>query len=130
MRLFGRPLIWLWTLAALGGLAWGLIAVVFASVGPSQYVPRVFYSYHVEHFAAFYVIFVLAAAGLPSVKLHHIAFAALLMALILATVRLTIPRHQFSDFEDLCADVAGIAAGLAPMLVARLRQSARSRRAR
>ena len=128
MRFFGRPLIWLWTLAALGGLAWGLIAVIFASIGPSQFIPRIFYSYHIEHFAAFYVIFLLAAAGLPNVRLHHIIFAALLMALILATVRLAIPRHRFSDFEDLCADIAGIAAGVAPMLVARLRRSAASRR--
>ena len=127
MRLFGRPLVWLWTVAALGGLAWGLIAVIFASVGPSQYIPRVFYSYHIEHFAAFYVIFLLAAAGLPSVKLYHITLAALLMALVLATVRLTIARHQVSDFEDLCADLAGIAAGVAPMLVARLRRSAGAR---
>jgi hypothetical protein len=128
MRLLGRPLIWLWTVAALGGLAWGLIAVTFASVGPSQYVPRVFYSYHIEHFAAFYVIILLAAAGLPSVRLYQITAAALLTALILATVRLAIPRHQVSDFEDLCADVAGVAAGVAPMLVARLRRSARARR--
>ena len=123
-----RSLIWLWTVAALGGLGWGVVAIVFASVGPSQYIPRIFYSYHVEHFAAFYVIFILAAAGLPSIRLYHITFAMLLMAVILATVRLVIPRHQLSDFEDLCADVAGILAGVAPMLVERARRSAGLRR--
>ncbi len=110
-------LIWLWTVAALGGFVWGVIAVVFASVGPSQYIPRVFYSHHIEHFAAFYVIFALAAAGLPTVRLYHIVCALLLMALILATVRLAIPRHRLFDVEDLGADVAGIAAGLAPIIV-------------
>ncbi len=112
-----RSLLWLWSVAALGGLAWGLIAVVFASIGPSQYVPRVFYSYHVEHFAAFYIIVILAAAGLPNIKLHDITFSAMMMAVILATVRLAIPRHRLFDLEDLGADVAGILAGVVPMFI-------------
>ena len=104
-----------------------MIAVVFASVGPPQYIPRVFYSHHIEHFAAFYVIFVLAAGGLPTVRLYHIVCALLLMALILATVRLAIPRRRLFDVEDLRAAIAGIAAGVAPIVVAGLRRAAASK---
>ena len=63
---------------ALGGLSWGIIAVVLASVGPSEFVPHVFHSYHVEHFAAFYLIALLAAAGFPSAQLYQDRQRALL----------------------------------------------------
>jgi hypothetical protein len=122
------PLVWLCTTAALAGLAWGLIAVVVASVAPPQFVPRVFFSYHVEHFAAFYLIAVLAAAGLPTIRLYQISFALILMAVILATVRLVIPRHQLADAEDLAADLAGVGAAIAPIVIGRLRHIASVRR--
>jgi hypothetical protein len=122
------PLLWLWTTAALAGLSWGLVAVVFASVAPPQYVPRVFFSYHIEHFAAFYLISILAAAGLPTLRLSQITFAIILMALVLATVRLVIPRHRVADGEDLAADLAGISAAIAPIVVGRLRHIAALRR--
>jgi hypothetical protein len=118
------PLLWLWTTAALAGLAWGLVAVVFASVAPPRFVPRVFYSYHVEHFAAFYLIAILAAAGLPALRLYQLTFALVLMAVILATVRLVIPLHRLADAEDLAADLAGIGAAVAPIVVGRLRHIA------
>jgi hypothetical protein len=117
-----RPNAWLWTIAALAGLAWGLIAVVFAAVGPSEYVPRFFFSYHIEHFAAFYVLTILAAAGLPRVRLHQVGLMLVVMAVVLAAVRLVIPRHRVSNAEDLVADIAGIAAAVAPILVGRFRQ--------
>lgn len=117
-----QPNAWLWTLAALAGLAWGLIAVVFASVGPSQYVPRLFYSYHIEHFAAFYVLTILASSGLPRAHLRQVVPPLVLMALLLATVRLLIPRHRIANAEDLAADLTGIAAAVAPILVGRFRQ--------
>jgi len=119
-----RVNVWLWTVASLGGLAWGLIAVVFAAVGPSSLVPHVFSSYHIEHFAAFYVLAILAAAGLPRTHLVQIALALILVAVILATIRLAIPRHVLNDAEDLLADVAGVIAATAPVMVGRLRQLA------
>src|SRR5580658_10528988 len=85
------PLLWLWTTGALAGLVWGVGAVVVASIAPPQYIPRVFFSYHIEHFAIFYLIAILAAAGLPTIRLHQVACVLVLMAFVLATVRLTIP---------------------------------------
>ncbi len=117
-----RPNAWIWTIAALAGLAWGLIALVFASLGPAGYVPQFFHNYHAEHLAAFYVITILAAVGLPRARLHQIGFPLILMAVILAIVRLFIPRHQLADAEDLAADVAGIVAAIGPIIVGRYRQ--------
>jgi hypothetical protein len=101
--------------------------VVFASVGPPQYVPHIFFSYHIEHFVAFYLVAVLAAAGLPTIRLQQIACALVLTSLILATVRFMIPRHRLTDAEDLAADLSGIAAAVAPVFVGRFRQVAAQR---
>jgi VanZ family protein len=116
------PNAWLWTIAALAGLTWGVIAFVFAAIGPSEYVPRVFFSYHIEHFVAFYLITLLAAAGLPRASPYQLGLALALMAVIVAAIRLFIPRHRLSDAEDLAADIAGIGAVIAPILVGRVRQ--------
>jgi|HubBroStandDraft_5_1064220.scaffolds.fasta_scaffold662872_2 hypothetical protein len=121
------PLIWLWTTAALAGLAWGLLAVVFAAIAPATWVPRLFWSYHIEHFAAFYLIAVLAAAGLPMLRLRQVGFALVLMALLLAAVRLAIPHHRLADAEDLAADIAGIGAAIVPIVIGRLREAAAQR---
>ena len=40
-----RPVIRLWGLVALAGLAWALIALAFASLAPPVYVPRIFHNY-------------------------------------------------------------------------------------
>jgi len=113
---------WVWTIGALAGLAWGLIAVVFASVGPSQLVPRFFYSYHVEHCAAFYVLTILAVVGLPRVGLFHIGMSLIVMALVLASVRMVIPNHRLSDAEDLAADIVGVLGAMAPIVAGRFRR--------
>lgn len=117
-----RPNTWLWTIAGAGGLAWGLMAVVFAAVGPSELVPHILSSYHIEHFAAFYCLTTLAAVGLPRLGLVQIALSLALVAIALAVVRLTIPRHVLNDAEDLVADLGGIAAAVLPILVGRFRQ--------
>jgi hypothetical protein len=117
-----RPNAWLWTIAALAGLSWGLIAVVFAALGPADLVPRLFHNYHAEHFAAFYVLAILACAAFARAKLLQIGSALAVMAMLLALIRLAIPRHQLADAEDLAADIAGIIAAMAPILVGRYRQ--------
>ena len=117
-----RPNAWLWTLAASGGLVWGAIAVIFAAVGPSEFVPRIFFSYHIEHFVAFYVLTILAAAGFARTQLYRLGAALALMALVLALVRSLIPHHRINNAEDLAADLTGILAAVLPILVGRFRQ--------
>ena len=118
------PNTWLWRIAAITGLAWAVIAVVVAAIGPSEYVPRVFSSYHVEHFIAFYMIALLAATGLARARLDRIALMLSLLAILLALVRLTLPGHRVSALEDMAADLGGVAAAIVPILVGRFRELA------
>jgi hypothetical protein len=118
------PNTWLWTIAAVAGLVWALIALLFASLGPHEYVPRVFSNYHVEHFVAFYVVTVLAAAGLPRAPLFQIGTGLGLMAVAIGIVRAFIPNHWVENLEDLISDLSGIVCAVAPILVGRFRQIA------
>jgi hypothetical protein len=79
------------------------IRFVFAAIGPicaADVIP-----YHIEHFVAFYR---LAAAGFPTVGVYHLGFALASMAVIVALVRLFMPRHRLADAEDLVAEIVGI----------------------
>jgi hypothetical protein len=116
------PNTWLWTIAAAASLVWALIALLFASLGPHEYVPRVFSNYHVEHFAAFYVVTVLASAGLPRTRLFHIGTSLALMAVAIGIVRAFIPNHWVENVEDLVSDLSGVVCAIAPILVGRFRQ--------
>jgi|SRR5580698_5997526 hypothetical protein len=119
-----RPLLntWLWTVGAVSGLVWGLLVLVGASLGPSQYVPRLLSSYHLEHFLAFYAIGLLAAAALPRLRLIYLGLALLGIAAALELVRTYIPPHQLAAAPDFVADVGGVFAALLPLLVGRFRK--------
>jgi hypothetical protein len=118
------PNTWIWAIAAVAALAWSLIGVVFAAIGPSAYVPHVFHNPHAEHFAAFYALAFLAAVGLPRVRLATIIAGLAALAALLAAARLSIPAHRMSAAEDLLADVAGALAAIAPILAGRFRELA------
>jgi len=118
------PNTWFWTSASISALAWSLIAILYASLGPARFVPRIFFSYRLEHFAAFYLLTVFAAAGLPRMKLTHLGLGLVSLAVVLEMVRTLMPVHQLSSARDLLADVAGVTAALLPILVGRLRRMA------
>ena len=119
----GRPLLstWLWTVGTLSALVWGLAVLVCASLGPAQLVPRLFASYHVEHFLAFYALGVLAAAALPRLRIYYLALGLLTIAAVLELLRTEIPPHQLAAPQDLVADIGGLFAALLPLLVGRFR---------
>lgn len=116
------PVLKLWTLAALAGLAWALIALAFASLAPPAYVPRIFSNYHIEHFAAFYVVTLLTAAALPTVRLDRIAGVLGALAAAFALFRILALVNKVFYVEDLACDIGGIMAALAPILVGRFRR--------
>jgi hypothetical protein len=122
-----QPNAWLWTVGAIAGLAWGLIAVVIAAVGPPGLIPTFFHNYHAEHFVAFYVLTILACAGFPRASLRQLCLSVTLMAVVLALVRIAIPRHRLANAEDFIADLGGIIAAVVPILVGRFRQIIASR---
>ncbi len=118
------PTTWLWTVGAASALVWGLIALVVASVGPVQYVPHIFFSYRLEHFLAFYAITILAAVGLPGTRLTFIGASMVVLAATLELIRTAIPPHQSSALRDYSADVGGVVAAVAPIIVGRFRNLA------
>jgi len=110
-----------WMIAALAVGAWGFIAVAFASLAPVSLVPHVFYSYHVEHFAAYYLLAVVVAAGLPRQTLTTLSLGLIAFAVVLEAIRMLTPAHQLTSAEDLICDIAGVMAGYAPILIGRFR---------
>lgn len=115
------PAIRLWAVAALAGLSWALIALAFASLAPPTFVPHLFWDPHIEHFASFYVVALLGAAALPTVKIDRIAMTLALLAAAFALFRaLSIVNRMFSA-EDFVCDLAGIVAAHAPIFVGRFR---------
>jgi hypothetical protein len=112
----------LWTIFALAGLAWGLIALAYASLAPASYIPRIFHNYHVEHFAAFYVVALLGAAALPSVSLLRVGLILSLLAAAFAAFRILELIDKVFYVEDLACDIGGVLAALVPMIVGRFRQ--------
>src|SRR5580704_3170889 len=113
-----------WTIVALAGLIWAVIALAFAALGPGKYVPHVFFSYHIEHFVAFYIVALLSAAGLPRTRLYRIGLCWALMAVVLGLVRSLTPAHRYSAAEDTVADIAGAFAALGPIWIGRFRELA------
>lgn len=116
------PLFKLRTLLALAGLAWALIGLAYASLAPSSWVPRLFHNYHIEHFAAFYIVALLAAAALPRVPLMRVGLILSGLALAFALFRILALVNKLFYAEDLACDVAGILGALVPILVGRTRQ--------
>lgn len=110
-------------IAALAALVWASGGVIFAALTPRPMVHHVFASTHIEHFAAFYVVSLLAVAGLPLVRGYRILAAVVTFAVVLEAIRLFIPLHRTETLEDLFCDVSGCAAVLAPMLVSALRRA-------
>jgi hypothetical protein len=116
------PVIRLWTLGALAGLAWALIALAYASLAPPTYVPRIFHNYHVEHFAAFYVVALLGAAALPRVKPIRIGLVLAVLATAFGLFRVLALVNKVFYVEDLACDIGGIVAAIVPIYVGRFRQ--------
>ena len=110
-----------WMIAALAVGAWGLLAVAFASLAPVGLVPHIFYSYHVEHFAAFYLLAIFAAAGLPRQTLTTLSLGLIAFAIVLEIIRMLTPTHRLTSAEDLICDIAGVMAAYAPILIGRFR---------
>jgi len=110
-------------IAALAASAWGLIAVAFASLAPPNLIPHVFYSYHVEHFVAFYLVAAAASAGLPRQRLTTLSFCMIAFAVVLEVIRMLTPIHRLTSAEDLVCDIGGVLAAFAPILIGRFRDS-------
>jgi len=103
-------------------------ALCFASLAPADWLPRLFYSYHLEHFAAFYLVTLAMIFARYRARIRRLVGDVVVLASVLEGLRLFIPSHQFSVFEDWVADLGGVLAALAPVAAADFRRSFESRR--
>jgi hypothetical protein len=100
----------------------------FASLAPSGWMPRVLYSYHLEHFAAFYLVALSMAAARYRANVYRVMTDIAVLATLLEGVRLFIPSHQLYVVEDWVADLGGALAALSPIVIGDFRKSFRPER--
>jgi hypothetical protein len=100
----------------------------FASLAPSGWMPRVLYSYHLEHFAAFYLVALSMAAARYRANVYRVMTDIAILATVLEGVRLFIPSHQLYVVEDWVADLGGALAALSPIVIGDFRKSFRPER--
>jgi len=101
-------------------------AICFASLAPAGWMPRVLYSYHLEHFAAFYLVALSMAAARYRASVYRVLTDIAVLATVLEGLRLFIPSHQLFVAEDWVADLGGALAALSPMVIGDFRRSFRT----
>ena len=102
-----------------------IAAVSFASLAPGDWVPHLLYSYHLEHFAAFYLMTLSMAAARHHTSPNRLLLDVAALASILEIMRLLAPPHDVSAAQDWVADIGGALAALSPMFIADFRRSFR-----
>jgi hypothetical protein len=113
-------------LARLGFLG-ALVAIVVAVFMPRSLVPQLLHSHYLEHFAAFYCAFLLGLAAMPRSRLRRVALAYALFAAALEATHLFAGADFRALVDKWVADMGGIAAAGAPVVVERFRRRFRKK---
>jgi hypothetical protein len=108
--------------AARLALVGAALAIIVAKFLPPELVPDFVRSPNLQHFAAFYVLALCAFAAMPRMRLRTVAavvggFATFLEALHLAAGAPLAPL-----IDNWVADLGGLAAAVAPIVVERFRR--------
>jgi hypothetical protein len=108
-------------LARLGFLG-SILAVVVAVFLPPQLVPKFARSHYLEHFAAFYVAALFAFAAMPRTQLRRIASGFVIFGVGLEGTHLFAGAALSPLIDNWVADMGGLAAAVAPVVVERFRR--------
>jgi hypothetical protein len=108
-------------LARLAFLGAGL-AIVIAVFLPPSMVPQFVRSHYLEHFAAFYVAALAGIAAMPRTQLRRIAAAYVIFATVLEASHLISGAQIGPLINNWVADLGGLAAAAAPIVVERFRR--------
>ena len=100
-----------------------IAATTFASLAPVAWLPHLLYSYHLEHFAAFYLMAFSMAAARYRTSPYRVLLDVVVLASVLEGVRAFTPAHELTAAEDWVCDIGGALAALAPILVGEFRKS-------
>ncbi len=95
--------------------------LLYASFAPKTRIPHIIYSYHLEHFALFYLFALSAGAAFVRRDVFHIGFLIWLGAILIEAIRWLRPEHKDFAIADWFADAAGVLAAMAPIGVGRFR---------
>lgn len=108
-------------LARLGFLG-AILAIVIAVYLPPELVPDFVRSPNLQHFAAFYVAFLAGIAAMPRARLRNVAVGYVLFATVLESSHLLAHAPLVALVDNWVADVGGIVAAMAPVVVERFRR--------
>lgn len=111
-------------LAVLARLAFlgALVAIVIAVFLPPWMVPDFVKSHYLQHFAAFYVAALFGLAAMPRTQLRRIATGYFIFATLLEASHLPAGAPIGPLIDNWVADLGGLAAAFAPVVVERFRR--------
>lgn len=111
-------------LAVLARLSAGaaVLAIIVAVYLPPQAVPDFVQSHYLQHFAAFYVAVLWGMAAFPRMRLRTVGVAYGLFATVLEGSHLPAGAPLGPLIDNWVADLGGLAAAFAPVVVERFRR--------
>jgi hypothetical protein len=98
------------------------LAIVVAVFLPPSLTPKFAHSHYLEHFAAFYVALLCGLAALPRGKLRRLALGYGVFATLLEASHLLAGAPFLPLMRNWVADLGGLAAAAAPVVVERFRR--------
>lgn len=99
-----------------------VLAIVVAVFLPRSMVPRLLRSHYLEHFAAFYVALLAALAAMPRARIRRVATGFVVFAVALEATHLFAGAAFGPLVDNWVADLGGLSAAAAPILVERFRR--------
>ncbi len=99
-----------------------VLAIPVAVFLPRHLVPRLLYSHYLEHFAAFYVALLAALGAMPRTPLRRLGAAFVLFATALESTHLFAGAKFRPLLDNWVADLGGLAAAGAPVVIERFRR--------
>jgi hypothetical protein len=98
------------------------VAIAVAVFLPRELVPQFVRSPYLQHFAAFYVLTLSALSAMPRARLRTAALMVGLFATVLEAAHLFSGAGLMPLIDNWVADLGGLAAAAAPIVVERFRR--------
>jgi hypothetical protein len=111
-------------LAVLARLAFlgATLAIVITVFLPRWLIPQFVRSHYLEHFAAFYVAALFGLAAMPRTQLRRIGAGYVAFAALLESTHLLAGAPLWPLVDNWVADVGGVTAAFAPVVIERFRR--------
>jgi hypothetical protein len=111
-----------WAVLSRLGVVAIVCAILFASLAPRSFVPRLLYSTHLEHFAVFYMAGVALAAAFPRSRLRRLMLPLAVLAVAVEALRVPLGKSLTDSYLNLLCDVGGGFGSFVPIAIDRFRR--------